>query len=282
MGQGVGASLMARGLRTVTSLEGRSERTKGLAIDAGFEVLPTLTSVVEEADLILAILPPDQAKVIAADVAKAMTETNAKPVYADCNAVSPNTAHEVSQIIIGAGANFVDCGIVGPSPRKAPPTRFYVSGPDCTAMDVMDGPMISVRHVGDEFGSASALKMCYAALTKGTWTLQAALLTAAARLGVEAPLYAEFADSQPNALQTMQSVIPRTPLDAGRWIGEMEEIAATFAAAGVTPKFHEGSAEMFRLLDQTPFASETRETLDANRTVEETIAELAKLVGDDD
>ena len=157
--------------------------------------------------------------------------------------------------------------------------RFYVSGADCAPMDVLSGPAITVRPLGTEVGRASALKMCYAALTKGSWTLHTALLVAAASLGVLQELQVELSESQKGAYADMRARIPRLPADAARWVGEMEEIAATFEAAGVTGNFHDGAAAIFRLLAATPFAAETRQTMDPTRTLEETIAALVEGIG---
>lgn len=97
-------------------------------------------------------------------------------------------------------------------------------------------------------------------------------MTAAEVLGVGATVRAEIGESLPAVMERMRGTIPRLPADAGRWVGEMEEIAQTYASAGVTPRFHQGAAETFRLLDSTPYGRETRETMDTARTLEETVA----------
>ncbi len=118
--------------------------------------------------------------------------------------------------------------------------------------------------------------MCYAGLTKGTWTLQTAILLAAEAQGLTAELRDEFMYSQGQAYQQMEARVPRLAADSERWIGEMEEIAKTFADAGVTPGFHQGAAAVFRVLAETPFAAETRETIDETRTLEETVREAVR------
>jgi 3-hydroxyisobutyrate dehydrogenase-like beta-hydroxyacid dehydrogenase len=276
MGHGVGRALRQHGHDVMTCLAGRSERTQALATAAGIRDTGSLAALVGEADLILSILPPDAAVAQAGVVAAAMAETGAKPVYVDCNAVSPMTARKVAALIVAAGAPFIDCGIIGLAPGKGKPTRFHVSGPDTTPMERLDGEAISVIPMGPEIGRASALKMVYAGLTKGTMTLHTAMLLAAHQLGVYDETIAEYTDSQPAALAAMQGRTPKIPADAGRWIGEMEEIAATLASVGVTPGFHDGAAEIYRVINRTPFASETRETLDQSRTIDEAIPVYAK------
>ena len=125
--------------------------------------------------------------------------------------------------------------------------------------------------VGDEIGRATSVKMCYAGMTKGMTTLLTAVAIAAESLGITEELGAELASSQAAAYDGMKRAAPRLPLDSGRWIGEMEEIAATFASAGVTDKFHQAARDIFLLLDSTPFASETRQTFDATRTLEDSV-----------
>lgn len=276
MGHGVGRALAQHGHEVVTCLAGRSERTRGLAEAAGMRDLDSLEAVVAGTDLVLSILPPAAALAQAEAMGAAMRATGARPVYVDCNAVSPMTAVEVGAVIGAAGAPFIDCGIIGLAPGKGPPTRFHVSGADTTPMERLDGRGIKVVPMGPEPGRASALKMVYAGLTKGTFTLHTAVLVAAWQLGVFEETVAEYANSQKAALDAMRARVPRLPADAARWVGEMEEIAATLASVGVTPGFHEGAAEIFALLARTPFAEETRETLDESRTLEQAVEVYAR------
>ncbi len=280
MGHAVGRALSAHGLRIVTCLEGRSERTRGLSEAAGFVNLPSLKSLVSEADLILSIMPPSAAVAAARSVAAAIGATGSKPYYADCNAVSPATARAIEALFSDCGASFVDAGIIGPPPGKgAQPTRFYVSGPQAEVIDAIDGAGISVRQMGPEIGRASAIKMCYAAVTKGSWTLFTAALTTAEVMGLTDLYLAELESSRPHVAAEMRRMVPRLPVDAGRWIGEMEEIAATLGDAGLPREFHEGAANLFRLLENTPIAAETRETIDPTRTLEDVLAIYAGTFG---
>ncbi len=280
MGHAVGRALSAHGLRIVTCLEGRSERTRSLAEAAGFIDVPSLKSLVSEADLILSIMPPSAAVAAARSVAAAIGATGSKPYYADCNAVSPATARAIEALFSDCGASFVDAGIIGPPPGKgAQPTRFYVSGPQAEVIDAIDGAGISVRQMGPEIGRASAIKMCYAAVTKGSWTLFTAALTTAEVMGLTDLYLAELESSRPHVAAEMRRMVPRLPVDAGRWIGEMEEIAATLGDAGLPREFHEGAANLFRLLENTPIAAETRETIDPTRTLEDVLAIYAGTFG---
>ena len=280
MGHAVGRALGKHGLRVITCLTRRSQRTAGLAQQAGIEDVPTLEEVVRQADLVMSILVPAQASDLARQVAEALKSTDADTLFADCNAVSPKTTRDIGDTISSAGGRFIDAGIVGGPPSDTESPRIYVSGPHAELMAELDGKGIQVRPIGGDVGRASGLKMCYAAMTKGTSALQLAILTTAERLGLTGELCAEWEGSQAEALKRMNAQVPRLPVTARRWTGEMEEIAATFEQVGVTPHFHLGAAEMYRLLGLTSMADETPETLDRNRPREQTVATLAEAIGE--
>ena len=276
MGHAVGRALGRHGMEVITCLDGRSQRTKDLARAAGIADVPTLEELVANSDLILSILVPSEAAGLAKRVASALRSTGADTLFADCNAVSPETVKGIDAVITGAGGRFIDAGIIGGPPSDTQSPRFLASGPHADLLTGLDGMGIQVRSVGEGIGKASAIKMCYAAMTKGTSALHLALLTAAHLLGVSDELRDELASSQPETLKRMESQVPRLPVTARRWVGEMEEIAATFQQAGVTPDFHLGAAEMYRQLAMTDMADETPETLDTSRTLEQTVSRLVK------
>ncbi len=281
MGHAVGRALAEHGVQIITCLAGRSERTQALARAAGFKEVPTLEDLVSEAELVLSILVPANAETFARELAAALKSTGAEPYIADCNAISPMRSAMIEALIQSAGGKFIDGSIIGGPPGPGVPPRFYVSGVHAAAMLPLDGKGIAVKSLGETSGRASGIKMCYAALTKGTSTLQVALLTVAESLGLSDELREEFAYSQAAALKSMEASIPRLPPNAHRWIGEMEEIATTFAGQGVTPHFHLGAAAVYRLLEATPFADESPETIDAERTLAQTIqAAAAQLPAD--
>jgi 3-hydroxyisobutyrate dehydrogenase-like beta-hydroxyacid dehydrogenase len=282
MGHAVGRALGNHGLKVITCLKGRSERTRRLASKGNFQDVPDLKELVSRADLILSILVPSEAIGVAQRVADAIQDSGSGPPFVDCNAVSPQSAQVMYDIIGAVGGSYIDGSIIGGPPGRGTPPRIYVSGPGSTIMAALDGKGIEVRPMGDEIGRASAIKMCYAAGTKGTTALHTALLTAAEALGVSQELATELQSSQPDVYKRMEGQVPGLPISAGRWIGEMEEIAATFDHVGITPGFHEGAAAMFRLLAQTRFAQETPETRDPNRTLAQTIAYLAQLLPEPD
>ncbi len=275
MGHSVGRCLLDGGFDVATCLTGRSERTRTLTAAAGIRDVPDLVKLVRETDLILAILVPDQALALAGQMSEVMKRTGSSPAYADCNAVSPDSAREIDRVVTAAGGRFIDAGIIGGPPGAGEKTRFYASGPHEAILTQLDGHGILVRPLGGEVGRASGIKMCYASVTKGTSALHAAALIAAETMGLSEDLLAEFAESQAQRLKAMGGVNSLSA-KAFRWIGEMHEIAATYDQAGVTPHFHEGAAEIFRLIAESPIGHERPETVDRSRTLAETVAIFAE------
>ncbi len=279
MGHAVGRALRDHGHTVVTDLTGRSARSIGLAAAGGVSDLGSLDAVIEAADLFLSIAPPSAAAEIAAQAISAMQRTGRIIPFADCNAISPMTAMALAEDAAAASVPFIDAGIIGLAPGKDRVTQFHASGTAAAHLMVLDGKGMAVNILSDRVGDASALKMCFASITKGTNALYAAALIVAARYGLGDALATEVSSRSPNVWQAMNRSVPWLAADAERWVGEMEEIAATYGAVGMPEGFHQGAADLFRHLASTPLAAETRETLDRSRTLEETIALLAKAAG---
>ena len=278
MGHGVGKALADHGYRVITCLAGRSQRTRDLAAAAGILDVPSLEDMTQRADLIMSILVPAQAVGVARDVANALRACGVSRPFADCNAVSPRSAAEMASIIGSAGGDYIDGGIIGGSPARGAVPRIYTSGPRAGLMDELDGKGIAIRNLGPTIGRALGHEDVLCIDDEGTNTLRVAMLTAAYSLELYDELVEELEFSQGDALSAMESGIPGLPANSGRWIGEMEEIAETFDAAGVTPGFHQGAAEIFRLLASTPFSDESPENIDRNRTLKQTIEAAAEML----
>jgi 3-hydroxyisobutyrate dehydrogenase-like beta-hydroxyacid dehydrogenase len=278
MGHTVGAVLRAHGLRVLTCLEGRSERTRALAAEAGIEDVPTLDELVVAADIVLCILVPAEATGVAERVAAAIRATGADVLYADCNAIAPQTVRVIGETIMAAGGQFADVGIIG-GPPKQPGTRFYTSGPGAEGVAAFNDFGLDVRVLDGGVGQASGLKMCYGALTKGLQALGTELLVAARLMGLEEKLRAEQAESAPDVLAWLQRAVPTMPPKAYRWVGEMEEIAATFASLGMTPSIFQGAADLYRFIAETPIGKESPETRDRSRGLDGVVDALAAALG---
>jgi 3-hydroxyisobutyrate dehydrogenase-like beta-hydroxyacid dehydrogenase len=277
MGHSIGQVLQAHGLRVVTCLEGRSDRSRMLAAKAGIEDGGSLEDIVRQVDVFLSVLVPSSALEFAATVAEAMRATGASPLYVDCNAVAPATVRAIADTVLSAGGRVADVGIVGPPPRK-PGTKFYVSGPGADEFSELARYGLDVRVLGSEIGQASALKMCYGALTKGLQALATELMVAAELAGIADALRAEQQESMAEVYGWLVGNMPMMPPKAYRWVGEMEEIASFFGDLGMTPDILHGAAEMYRFVKDTPIGKESPETRDPNQTMESVIAALAREV----
>jgi len=277
MGAAVGKAFHDGGLDVVTCLDGRSAPTAERAAAAGFRDLPDLETMLGAADIVLSIMPPEHAPATAQKVGGVMAASGLTPPYVDMNAVAPETARAMQKVIEDAGAVYIDGGIVGnPPPGKSMPTRFFVSGAEAGLMDGLDGLGIEVRQCGPEIGRGVAVKMCYAAITKGTSALHTAVLIAAESLGVADELHQELAQSAAQFYKRMENMVPKLPAVSGRYIGEMKEIAKTMESAGVTANFHVGATELYQVLEKTPFAAERRDTVDPDRTLRQTLEVCAR------
>jgi 3-hydroxyisobutyrate dehydrogenase-like beta-hydroxyacid dehydrogenase len=273
MGSAVGAMFRRQAYRVVTDLTGRSALSRELAERARLEDLGSLEAVVAAADILLAILPPAAAFDFAARAAAAVRSAGKALLYADCNAVAPATVTAIGALFAGGPADFLDVGIVGPAPKPAAaPTRFYVAGAERRRLLALTIPEIALHDMGPEIGRASAIKMCYAGMNKGTDALYTTILLAAERLGVGAELMREFEASQPQVAARMHRRIPFLAATAARYTGEMREIGDSFAAAGVTPDFHRGAEWLYARLAESALADESRATLPAERSLHDALA----------
>lgn len=275
MGHAVGQLLREHELRVVTCLADRSARTKALSEKAGILDLPSMEEMVSQSDVILSITVSEAVPELCQTVATAMLATGAQPLFGECNAVAPQLARRVEPIITAAGGRFVDASIIGGPPRNGSSPRFYASGPHAAEFEGLREFGLDVRNIGPEIGKASGIKMCYAAMTKGSSALYAQLLVAAEAMGLLEPLKAEFQSGQAAVLQRMERGLSGVPARSRRWVSEMQEIAATFQQLGMTPFLFQGVAEMYRYIGDTPLGRETPEARDTRRDLDETIRQLA-------
>jgi 3-hydroxyisobutyrate dehydrogenase-like beta-hydroxyacid dehydrogenase len=227
-----------------------------------------------EADVILSILVPAQAVNAAQRVARAISEEGATVTYADCNAIAPQTSCAVGELITASGGAYIDASIIGGPPRGESRPRFYISGPDMSAFEALGAYGLDVTVLGQEVGLASAIKMCYAAWTKGSTALCTELLIAAKAMGVFDALVKEFESSQPMMKLRMQR-LPAMPIKSRRFVGEMREIAKSFEGVGLTPDMLSGAADVYQFVGSTPLADRTPEDSDPLPSLEETLSILA-------
>jgi 3-hydroxyisobutyrate dehydrogenase-like beta-hydroxyacid dehydrogenase len=241
MGAAVGHCLAKSGHMVLWASEGRSPATATRASAAGLTDARTIAAVARQAGIILSVCPPHAA----ADVAWAVH--GFRGLYVDANAIAPGTTREVAQMITDTGGRYVDGGIIGLPPTAPGSTRLYLSGPDAeTVQALFEGTDLDARIAGPALTAASAVKMSYAAWTKGTAALILAIRELASEEGVEEALLAEWALSQPKLEKRSQRSAESARAKGWRWVAEMEEIAATMSAAGLPDGFHLAAAEVFR------------------------------------
>lgn len=274
MGHAIGAVLHQHGMRIITNVQGRSARTVNRAKAAGISDVADDETLVHEADVLLSLLPPNQAYGLAERIAAVLHKTGAPLLFVDGNAIAPRRAQAIEQLLTAAGASFVDVGIIGapPHPGGQDP-RLYASGARAAELAHLRTYGLDVRVVGPSSGQASGLKMCYAAITKGLTALATEALVAGRALGLEEALATEV-QALP-LFRTIERSVPGMPPKAARWVGEMEEIAQTFSDLGLPPQMPEGAAALYRFIEGTLLGAERPEQCHHGQTLEEVISILA-------
>lgn len=246
MGTVVAVSARNGGSEVYWASEGRSTSTHTRASQAGLEDAGTLGKLCELCPVIVSVCPPEFAEQIAEQVAR----HSYQGTYVDANAISPERTQRIAQLVEARGARFVDGGIIGPPTMNRNRTWLYLSGESASSVAAYfsTGP-IEVEVLAGGIGRASALKMCFAAYSKGSIGLACAVLAAAERLDVFEDLKRQWERSGPS-LPEVEREISRAAPKAWRFTGEMDEIAATFESAGLPAGFHQAAAEIFRRLKE--------------------------------
>ena len=244
MGAAVGKRLVDNGVKVLTSLAGRSRETQARAKAAG--MVPAADEEIARADFILSILPPGDALALAEHFAPALMASNAKPVYVDCNAINPKTVERVAAAIAPTECQFVDAGIIGqpPKPGDAGP-RIYASGAAAPRFAALRDFGLDIRVLAGAPSAASALKMSYAGITKGTQAIGAAMMLAATRAGSADDLFAELQLSQKEMFGWLKRQLSMMPPKAYRWVAEMQEIAGFVGDDPAARELYEGAAEFY-------------------------------------
>ena len=269
MGSAVGAAYRDAGRRVVATVAGRSERTRALAEAATLELLPDLDAVVSDSDLVLSIAPPDQSLAIGAELVAAAARTGSRPLVSDWNAVSPDTVRELERTLAAGGLQLVDGSISGGPPRADYRTRVYLSGERADELAAGGPAWLDLRVVGAETGLASAVKMCTASVYKGYTALLAQALATAHAHGVLEQVLDDLHDSFPRQIDGAARLLAVSTTKAGRYVGEMLEIAATQASVGLTPALFEAMADVYGEIAKRPLASESPESIPAEPRLED-------------
>jgi len=238
----MGASLAAAcsGERLWCS-EGRSPATRARAETADLVDVGSLDALVRRAEVIVSVCPPASADGVAGSVAALGYDG----IYVDVNAVAPATSRKIGTRF----TRYVDGGVVGPPAKAAGTTRLYLAGPEAARIaELWTGSVVDARVVEGDAGAASAVKVCFAAWTKGTAALLLAVRALARAEGVEPALLAEWAMSQPDLELQSRRAASNNAAKAWRFAGELDEIADSFAACGLPDGFGRAASDVYERL----------------------------------
>jgi 3-hydroxyisobutyrate dehydrogenase-like beta-hydroxyacid dehydrogenase len=251
MGASVGAAALHSGSKVIWASENRSQTTIERAEKASLTDCSTLGNLVSESDIIFSVCPPRNAL----EVADEVMSLGFDGLFVEGNAIAPDLTRQIEAAVVEKGADFVDGGIIGmPAWNSDSGTHFYLSGEHAqTIADLFTGSNLNASMMSEKIGAASALKMTFAAFTKGSIALLSTILAVAEKEGVRDSLEKQWGEDFTR--QTHQRVIMNTA-KAWRFEGEMHEIAATFKGAGLPGGFHEAAAEIFSSLAEYKDQSE--------------------------
>lgn len=256
MGISMAASVQSSGHDVYWVSDGRSKESRARAEENNLIEVQTLVELCQTCEIILSVCPPHGAEDLANDVMKA----GFSGLYCDGNAISPQKSQRIGKALNAAGIDFVDGSIVGPPAWKADTTRLYLSGESADKIaDLFEGSVTDAIVIGDEIGRASALKMVFAAQTKGFTALLCAIQATAEKLGVRGDLDNEWSRRDSGSVEKTRNQVRGVTAKAWRFTGEMQEIADTFEGAGLPNGFFLGALDVYERITHFKGADETPE-----------------------
>lgn len=266
MGISIAASATNSGHQVQWASEGRSDKTRSRAEEHNLIEVESLSQLCQNSEVILSVCPPHAVEKVANDVVK----HGFKGYFLDANAISPQRTAKIDQIMSTNNIRFIDGGIIGGPSWTPKQTQLYLSGKDAQVIaDCFSSGPLETKIIGDEIGKASALKMCFAAYSKGTTALLAAILATAESLGVRDELYQQWTIDNADFVEQVEGRAKRVTAKAWRFEGEMLEIASTFQEAGLPNGFHQAAADIYHRISGFKNAEQTP-------TVDEVLAALLK------
>jgi 3-hydroxyisobutyrate dehydrogenase-like beta-hydroxyacid dehydrogenase len=254
MGVSIAASAINSGNQVYWASENRSDKTRSRAEKYGLLDASSLSQLTQNSDIIFSVCPPRSAE----EVAKSVIESGFKGYYLDANAIASQRSIKIGNMMESNGIHFIDGGIIGGPAWNPKETWLYLSGKDAKVIaDCFTSGPLETKIISDEIGKASALKMCYAAYSKGTTALLAAILATAETLGVRKELYGQWDMDDSSFSEQVNRRTTRVTAKAWRFEGEMREIAETFQEAGLPNGFHEAAAEIYHRMADFKDSTET-------------------------
>ena len=253
MGSALGARLRDGGATVLVALDGRSERSRRRATEAGLDDVGSLEALLAASEIVLSVVPPGAAREVALEVAAHPAASGR--LFADLNAIAPAGVAELADTLAAAGVATVDGSISGPPPQRPGTTTVYLSGPRAQEVAALPLEGVERRVVGERVGLASAVKMCTASVYKGRVAVLAQALRTAHALGVLEPVLDDLAETGMVDPARAGTTLGRASAKAWRYVAEMDEIAATQASAGLPPELFAAFGEVYAELAEVAVAA---------------------------
>ena len=277
MGSALGARLRDGGASVVVALDGRSERSRRRAAEAGLDDVGSLDALLEASEIVLSVVPPGAAREVALEVGA--RPAAAGRLFVDLNAIAPAGVAALADGLAAAGVATVDGSISGPPPRRPGTTTLYLSGVRADEVEALPFAGVERRVVGDRVGLASAVKMCTASVYKGRVAVLAQALRTAHALGVLEPVLDDLAETGLADPARTGTTLGRASAKAWRYVAEMDEIAATQASVGLPPDLFAALAVVYAELAEVAVA-EAPEDVPDGVPLAETLTRLAPRADD--
>ena len=279
MGSSLGKLLAAGGFRVVTTLEGRSPRTCRLGRDAGLDVLDSLSQVVRASDIVISLVTPASAVDVAEHFCDCACLASRPPVFIDANSIAPNTAQNISRMVSRSRCRFVDASIHGLASRLQNQGTVYLSGRSGQAIAELFAPVVRTKFLGEALGTASAMKMLMAGMSKGLVALFLEMGVAARQLGLLDELLAGYREYYPGIMTALDRLVPTYPQHAARRGEEMNELEQTMLSMSLLPNMIHGARQTITEVGQLQLADHKIDTDTTEWSVAEVVEAIHQLGG---
>lgn len=256
MGVTVANSLVQAGHHVHWAAQGRGARTRARADSIGLIEAPTVASMVERCQLMVAVCPPQFAEALAVQISL----LGFAGTYVEANALSPQRVRRIGRQCHEAGMTFVDGSLIGPPAWQAGTTTLHLSGAHAGVVaDCFVGGNLATSITGPEIGQASALKMCDSAFNKGMLAVLYRTLATAEVLGVRGQLHEVWNDNPGGVghISTENGRICKSALKGWRFIPEMDEVAETMEAVGQPGNLFRNLRDVYSALAEFASSSST-------------------------
>lgn len=251
MGQRWTELLAPKGIKVITTVEGRGEATSAAAKRLGAQILPTVDDVIRESDIVVSLVAPEAAEEVGMKVAAAMRRTGAHPIFVECNATAPDRTTRIGEAIMKEGGRYVDGCVVGPASRLGHDWSVcYLSGEPAPEIARLIGDAFPVHVFDDGIATVSSFKMAYAAFNRGLGSLLIEAFIMAERYGALDNVLDYMYKRFPDIMKQMDYYLPGMPAQAVRRVGEMLDVAGTMEARGIQPSMIPQAVKILRAISQ--------------------------------